>query len=195
MTQLAARAASTLDGEEQRGLQFFRLLQDDVLIFTEEFIGPDLRELRSFINGYLRRDFQSFRDTFERLRIDGDRSDPEGQDLPQRAAALRRHRRPGDHRRAAARQRASRPSSSKTHASRTPSRAKTASSSRSSRKPRARVRRAQSAAPRHRLDDHDRRTAQIVSTDRRNATTFSRSTRPLDFGRPASSIRWSIASA
>ena len=68
MTQLAARAANVLDGEEQRGLQFFRLLQDDVLIFTEEFIGPDLRELRSFITGHLRRDFQQFRDSVERLR-------------------------------------------------------------------------------------------------------------------------------
>ncbi|HLJ73604.1 MAG TPA: hypothetical protein VKU62_03390 [Thermoanaerobaculia bacterium] len=68
MTQLAAKAAQLLDGEEQRALQFFRLLQDDVLIFTEEFIGPDLRELRSFLNGYLRRDFQAFRDGFERLR-------------------------------------------------------------------------------------------------------------------------------
>jgi len=68
MTQLANRASSILDGEEQRALQFFRLLQDDVLIFTEEFIGPDLRELRSFLNGYLRRDFQTFRDGFDRLR-------------------------------------------------------------------------------------------------------------------------------
>ena len=68
MTNLATKAASILDGEEQRGLQFFRLLQDDVLIFTEEFIGPDLRELRSFITGYLRRDFQAFRDGFEKLR-------------------------------------------------------------------------------------------------------------------------------
>src|ERR1051325_11889255 len=68
MTELSAKAGSLLEGEEQRGLQFFRLLQDDVLILTEEFIGPDLRELRSFLNGYLRRDFQSFRDGFERLR-------------------------------------------------------------------------------------------------------------------------------
>lgn len=68
MTQLANKAAAILDGEEQRALQFFRLLQDDVLIFTEEFIGPDLRELRSFLNGYLRRDFQTFRDGFEKLR-------------------------------------------------------------------------------------------------------------------------------
>src|SRR5437867_5233031 len=68
MSQLANKAAAILDGEEQHALQFFRLLQDDVLIFTEEFIGPDLRELRSFLNGYLRRDFQGFRDGFERLR-------------------------------------------------------------------------------------------------------------------------------
>ncbi len=68
MSELTAKAAGMLEGEEQRGQQFFRLLQDDVLIFTEEFIGPDLRELRSFLNGYLRRDFQSFRDSFERLR-------------------------------------------------------------------------------------------------------------------------------
>jgi hypothetical protein len=68
MTQMVARASALLEGEEQRGLQFFRLLQDDVLILTEEFVGPDLRELRSFITGYLRRDFQSFRDSFERLR-------------------------------------------------------------------------------------------------------------------------------
>jgi hypothetical protein len=68
LSQIAARASSILDGEEQRGLQFFRMLQDDVLIITDEFIGPDLRELRSFITGHLRRDFQSFRDSFERLR-------------------------------------------------------------------------------------------------------------------------------
>jgi hypothetical protein len=68
MTQLAAKVSTILDGEEQRGLQFFRLLQDDVLVLTEEFIGPDLRELRSFVNGYLHRDFQSFRDSIERMR-------------------------------------------------------------------------------------------------------------------------------
>ena len=68
MTQLATKTSSVLDGEEQRGVQFFRLLTDDVLILTEEFIGPDLRELRSFVNGYLRRDFQSFRDSIERMR-------------------------------------------------------------------------------------------------------------------------------
>jgi len=68
LSQIAARAGSILDGEEQRGLQFFRMLQDGVLILTDEFIGPDLRELRSFVTGHLRRDFQSFRDSLERLR-------------------------------------------------------------------------------------------------------------------------------
>jgi hypothetical protein len=68
MTQLAARLSTTLDGEEQRGLQFFRILQDNVLILTEDFIGPDLRELRSFVTGHLRREFQPFRDAFERMR-------------------------------------------------------------------------------------------------------------------------------
>jgi hypothetical protein len=68
MSQLATKASPILDGEEQRALQFFRLLTDDVLILTEEFIGPDLRELRSFVNGYLRRDFQAFRDSIERMR-------------------------------------------------------------------------------------------------------------------------------
>ena len=82
MTQLAAKAASILDGEEQQALQFFRLLQDDVLILTEEFVGPDLRELRSFITGYLRRDFQGFRDAFERLRTNA-------QDLLQRDRTLK----------------------------------------------------------------------------------------------------------
>lgn len=68
MNQMCARAGALLEGDEQRALQFIRLLQDDVLILTEEFLGPDLRELRSFVNGYLRRDFQNFRDSFERLR-------------------------------------------------------------------------------------------------------------------------------
>jgi hypothetical protein len=68
MTQLASRVGTLLEGEESRGLQFFRMLQDDVLILTEEFVGPDLRELRSFIVGYLRRDFAQFRESFERLR-------------------------------------------------------------------------------------------------------------------------------
>ena len=69
MTRLAARLAPILDGEEERGLKFFRTIQDNVLILTEEFISPDLRELRPFFNGYLHRDFFAFREMFERLQM------------------------------------------------------------------------------------------------------------------------------
>ncbi|MCU1229566.1 MAG: hypothetical protein JWO97_2450 [Acidobacteria bacterium] len=68
MSQAAARASAVLDGEEQRSIRFLRLLQDDILLLTEEFIGPDLRELRSFINGYLRKEHQVFKDVFDRVR-------------------------------------------------------------------------------------------------------------------------------
>lgn len=67
MTAIAQRTAPVLDGEEERGLQFFRFLLENLLILTEEFISPDLRELRSFVVGYLHRDFQAFRDTLDRL--------------------------------------------------------------------------------------------------------------------------------
>jgi hypothetical protein len=67
MSKLAERLAPVLDGEEQRGLRFFRVLQDNVIIFTEEFISPDLRELRSFFAGYLHRDFFGFKESFSRL--------------------------------------------------------------------------------------------------------------------------------
>ena len=53
MSRVAARISVVLEGEEERALQFFRLLQENVLILTEEFVSPDLRELRSFVTGYL----------------------------------------------------------------------------------------------------------------------------------------------
>ncbi len=67
MAELARRTSAILDGEEERSLHFFRLLQENLLILTEEFISPDLRELRSFVVGYLHRDFQAFREATERL--------------------------------------------------------------------------------------------------------------------------------
>jgi hypothetical protein len=67
MSRLGERMRPILDGEEERGLRFFRVLQDNVLIFTEEFISPDLRELKSFFAGYLHRDFFAFKETFDRL--------------------------------------------------------------------------------------------------------------------------------
>ncbi len=68
MVRVAAKLRPTLEGEEERGLAFFKALQENVLILTEEFIGPDLRELRSFVVGYLKRDFNQFRDSFERYK-------------------------------------------------------------------------------------------------------------------------------
>jgi hypothetical protein len=68
MLRMASRVSNVLNGEEERGLQFYRILQENVLILTEEFIGPDLRELKSYVTGYLHRDFNIFRETFERIR-------------------------------------------------------------------------------------------------------------------------------
>lgn len=68
VTALGTRVAPIMDGEQERAIGFLRTLLDNVLIFTEEFIGPDLRELRSFLTGYLRKDFTPFRESFEKLR-------------------------------------------------------------------------------------------------------------------------------
>ncbi|HEY5610228.1 MAG TPA: hypothetical protein VIL97_03395, partial [Thermoanaerobaculia bacterium] len=68
MAKLAARLASILDGEEERGLQFFRTLCDNVLLLTDEFFSPDLRELRSFVTGYLNRDFVTVRESLDRMQ-------------------------------------------------------------------------------------------------------------------------------
>lgn len=68
MGRLSVRVAPIMDGEQERAIHFFRVMSENVLLMTEQFIGPDLRELRSFITGYLHRDFSSFRDGFERLK-------------------------------------------------------------------------------------------------------------------------------
>jgi hypothetical protein len=182
MTQLAARAAPLLDGEEQRSLQFFRILQDDVLILTEEFIGPDLRELRSFIGGYLRRDFQNFRDSFERLRSIAT-------DLLQRERTLR----------AALTLIGASTEQGVTPALLLDSRFETLLFDL------PQVENVLSREEREQLQLIARRIREftvlnqlrrgitwmtteadgsVVSTDRRHPTTFSRSTRPMDFGRP-----------
>ncbi|HEX8171902.1 MAG TPA: hypothetical protein VF824_15305 [Thermoanaerobaculia bacterium] len=182
MTQLVARVAPVLEGEEQRGLQFLRLLQDDVLILTEEFIGPDLRELRSFVNGYLRRDFQAFRDAFERLRTVAN-------ELVQRERPFR----------AALPLFGANPDQGVTLALLLDPRFEAflfeqpAAQNAVSREEREQwylvARRLREFAVLHQL----RRgivwmamlqDGQIVSADRRNETKYSRSTRPMDFGRP-----------
>ncbi|HEY0158526.1 MAG TPA: hypothetical protein VGF28_14685 [Thermoanaerobaculia bacterium] len=47
---------------------FVKVILDNPLIAAEEFISPDLRELRAYFEGYLRRDFNAFKTAFELLR-------------------------------------------------------------------------------------------------------------------------------
>jgi hypothetical protein len=182
MTELAAKAGNLLEGEEQRGLQFFRLLQDDVLIFTEEFVGPDLRELRSFLNGYLRRDFQAFRDSFERLRTTAN-------DLMQRERTFR----------AALPLFGSNPEQGITLALLLDPRFENflfdhpAAQNAVTREEREQfqliARRVREFAVLNQLRrgivwTNTLPDGEVVSADRRSASSYSRSTRPMDFGRP-----------
>src|SRR6185295_12520547 len=48
---------------------FVQLIYENPLLAGEEFISPDLRELRGYFQGYLRRDYAEFRDAFEALRV------------------------------------------------------------------------------------------------------------------------------
>jgi hypothetical protein len=54
------------DSIEVRG--FVQLMFDNALVAAEEFVSPDLRELRGYVQGYLRRDFNAFLRSFEELR-------------------------------------------------------------------------------------------------------------------------------
>lgn len=56
MQDLAERLHPMLDGEELRNLETFELLHKNVLIFTTPRISDDFAELKSFINGHLRQD-------------------------------------------------------------------------------------------------------------------------------------------
>lgn len=47
---------------------FLQLVFDNALVAAEEFVSPDLRELRAYFHGYLRRDYNEFRRTFDDLR-------------------------------------------------------------------------------------------------------------------------------
>lgn len=47
---------------------FVQLMFENALVAAEEFISPDLRELRGYVQGYLRRDFAAFLKSFEELR-------------------------------------------------------------------------------------------------------------------------------
>jgi hypothetical protein len=69
MPEIIARGADELlpDYGESR-LRFVRLLIDNPLIATEEFIRPDLRDLRTYFSGALRRDFAQCQRWMDQLR-------------------------------------------------------------------------------------------------------------------------------
>ncbi|HET7435771.1 MAG TPA: hypothetical protein VFN10_13765 [Thermoanaerobaculia bacterium] len=48
--------------------KFLDRILENPLIATEEYVGNDLRELRSYFTGYLRRDFNTFKKSFDDLR-------------------------------------------------------------------------------------------------------------------------------
>ena len=54
--------------EELEPTGFLRVVLENPLIAAEEFVSPDLRELRAYFTGYLRRDFAAFLASFEALR-------------------------------------------------------------------------------------------------------------------------------
>jgi hypothetical protein len=81
--EIEAMGSSAAGSTESTTVRFLRLLLDNVLIFTEEFVGPDLRELRTFFAGSLRRDFAAFRALFDGMQR-------EARDLLQRDPLLRR---------------------------------------------------------------------------------------------------------
>lgn len=47
---------------------FLELVLDNALVAAEEFVSPDLRELRGYFTAYLRRDFATFRKAFDAMR-------------------------------------------------------------------------------------------------------------------------------
>ena len=51
-----------------RGKGFFQAILDNPLLSAEEFVSPDLRELRPFVTGYLRRDYAEVRRAFDVVR-------------------------------------------------------------------------------------------------------------------------------
>jgi hypothetical protein len=67
LPQFTSRATGTATSAE-RSVRFVRLLLDNVLLLTEEFISPDLMELRTYVTGHSRREFATVRKWFEELK-------------------------------------------------------------------------------------------------------------------------------
>ena len=64
---ILGRAASVA-GVDERASRFLRFLLDNPLLASEDFVSPDLGELRTYFGGHLRRDFAQCRKWIEQLR-------------------------------------------------------------------------------------------------------------------------------
>jgi hypothetical protein len=67
MEQMAERLHPMLEGEEKRNLEVFEILQKNVLIFTSPSISRDLRELRAYVTSFLREDADEFLSSLDRI--------------------------------------------------------------------------------------------------------------------------------
>ena len=59
---------SSVAGVDERASRFLRFLLDNPLLASEDFVSPDLGELRTYFTGYLRRDFAQCRKWIDQLR-------------------------------------------------------------------------------------------------------------------------------
>jgi len=55
-------------GATERSFRLIRLLTDNALVMTEEFISSDIRELRTYFAGSLRRDYTAFKKWYDDLQ-------------------------------------------------------------------------------------------------------------------------------
>lgn len=65
---LHAKWAAAMRESHPGAKGFLQLVLDNPLLAVEEFISPDLRELRGYFTAYLRRDFAAFRKAFDAMR-------------------------------------------------------------------------------------------------------------------------------
>jgi hypothetical protein len=68
LPEITSAVASFVNVDSERKIRFLRLLTDNPLLIGEEFVDPDLRELRSYFSGHLRRDFAVCRKWFDSMR-------------------------------------------------------------------------------------------------------------------------------
>jgi hypothetical protein len=68
LPEIAGAGVSQGSGANERSFRLIRLLTDNALIITEDFISNDMRELRTYFAGSLRRDFTAFRKWYDEFQ-------------------------------------------------------------------------------------------------------------------------------